>query len=402
MMSPSNDPSVQFPARSQYRRAVLLVNVGTPDSPDPADVRKYLAEFLSDPHVIRLPYWLAWFQKPLGKIIARSRAGASSDKYKKIWTDRGSPLKTIMADQAAALARELPPGWQVFIAMRYGHPTIAETLKQIQNADIDEVVVVSMYPQYSGPTTGTVLRELYRTLRTTAKHLNVSTRATWYDDIGYINAQARLIADYTTKNNLTPDNTHLVFSVHSLPTSYVTGGDPYERHTTRTAELVLRRLGWPVERATLGYQSRMGPSKWLTPDTREVLTQLAEEGEKQVVVCPVSFTVDCLETIEEIGIRYRRHFEETGGKLFLCPALNTYEPFISSLKNLVLRGPQPMTLLERGGNTYSGKRQKRPEEGRRRGAVHDRRVPGKRVGIYIRTGIATYNRGKAALPEKTA
>jgi ferrochelatase len=322
---------------------VLLVNVGTPESPEVPAVRKYLAEFLSDPLVIRLPTGMGWFQGALGRLIAWSRAAHSAELYRKIWTDRGSPLKVIMEDQAAALDQALPAGWRVYMAMRYGRPTIAETLETIQAAGIEELVVIPMYPHFSRTTTGTVVRELYRALRQVGPHINVATRTTWYDDTGYIHAQARLIVEYATSHGLTPENTHLLFSAHGLPVSYVRSGDPYARHVERTIRLLRERLGWPAARASMAYQSRLGPAEWLKPDVRERLAELTAAGERTVLVCPVSFTVDCLETLEEIGQRYRTAFEADGGRFHLCPALNTYAPFVAALKNLVLHGPRPMT-----------------------------------------------------------
>lgn len=252
-------------------------------------------------------------------------------------------MRAIMEDQATALAAELPPGWRVYVAMRYGRPGIAEVLDEIEAAGIGEVVVVPMYPQFSRTTTGTVIHELYRALGQRAQHINVAARTTWYDDVGYLNAQAQLIAEYVEAHGLDPESTHLLFSAHGLPVSYVRRGDPYQRHTERTVTLLRGRLGWPVERSSLSFQSRMGPVEWLRPSTAERLEALRAEGQKRVLVCPVSFTVDCLETLEEVGLGLRAAFEAAGGEFHLCPALNTYGPFMDALKNLVLRGARPMT-----------------------------------------------------------
>ncbi len=331
------------PTVKRRSRAVILVNLGTPNAADPAAVREYLQEFLSDPLVIQLPPWARWLQRPLGMMISRMRAKHSAEKYEQIWTDRGSPLRAIMQDLSAALEKSLPRDWQVFAAMRYGGPKMADTLARIEELGINEAVVVNLYPQYSVTTTGTVLKELYRTLRTTAGQLNITTRATWYDDVGYINAQARVIAEYASANDLDPRETHLLYSAHSLPVSYVCAGDPYERHITRTAALVTERLGWPANRTSISFQSRMGPAKWLQPETHTHLAELHKNRESRILVCPISFPVDCLETIEEIGIRYSKEVSDRGGRLFLCPALNTSEHFVSALRSLVLYGHRPMT-----------------------------------------------------------
>lgn len=338
--SPEETPSR---AASSARRGVLLINLGTPDEPDVPSVRRYLAEFLSDPAVIRLPHGLGWLNGWLGRSIAYLRAPASARAYRKIWTERGSPLGVITQDQAEALQATMPPGWRVFHAMRYGSPSIARTLKEIKEAGIKELVLLSMYPQHSGPTTGTAHREVCECLLDAGHQFELTTRFVWYDDHSYISAQAALIASYAKSSGLTPENCHLLFSTHGLPMSYVKRGDRYPEQVARTVALVGDRLGWPADRMSLAYQSRFGPVEWLRPATDQVLTDLARAGEKKILVCPISFTADCLETLEEIDLRYRAEVEEAGSDLFLCPALNTFPPFIAALKHLVLQGSTPMT-----------------------------------------------------------
>jgi ferrochelatase len=321
--------------------------VGTPDDVTVTSVRRYLSEFLSDPAIIRLPGVLSWMNRALGSFIARRRASRSLELYRRIWSDRGSPLRAITEDQATALEHALPRGWRVFYAMRYGKPSIPQTLRHIEANGIDDLVVVPMYPQYSGTTTGTALRQVYEYLKHDGHALHVTMRSTWCDDHGYISAQTRLIEEHAKAHGLTPDDTFLVFSTHGLPVSHVKRGDPYPAHVARTVGLIGQRLDWPADRMTLAYQSRMGPVEWLAPHTDAVLTELARAGERQVLVCPISFTVDCLETLEEIDLGYRALFEKNGGRLYRCPALNTYGPFISALKHLVLRGPRPMACRVR-------------------------------------------------------
>jgi ferrochelatase len=333
----------ELPSRRTSPRGVLLVNLGTPDGPDVASVRRYLREFLSDPDVIQLPRGMKWFNRVLGWLIARFRAPKSAGLYQRIWTDRGSPLAAVTAEQASLLEAALGEEYRVFHAMRYGSPSIASRLREIEEAGIDELVVIPLYPQFSGTTTGTALRELYRSLDRGEHRINVTTRNAWYDDGGYVHAQARLIEEYVKCHALSPENAVLLFSAHGLPVSYVERGDPYPEHMKRTVELVGKRLGWPADRMRLTYQSRLGPAQWLGPHTGDVLRELGEAGQKRVLVCPVSFTTDCLETLEEIDVRYRSEFEKDGCELFLCPALNTKREFIAALKNLVLRGPKPVT-----------------------------------------------------------
>ncbi|MHC4219368.1 MAG: ferrochelatase, partial [Planctomycetota bacterium] len=322
-------------------RGVLLLNLGTPDDPDPRSVRRYLSQFLADPEVISLPRRVRWLTKPLAMLIALVRARASAHAYRSIWTEDGSPLKVITRDQSQALERSLPAGWKVFYAMRYGNPSIAATLQAVVDAGICDLLVIPMYPQYSGPTTRTALAELYRQLRRLGPRLQLTVRHEWYDDIGYIDAQAQLIHRFATERQLDPSNSVLVFSAHSMPESYIRRGDPYQQQILSTVELLAARLGWPADRMQVAYQSKLGPVPWLTPSTQQTIRDLSDDGEENVLVCPLSFTADCLETLEEIGIRYRQEFEVSGGRLHLCPALNTFGPFVKVLSRLVLRGPRP-------------------------------------------------------------
>ncbi len=370
------------------RRGVLLINLGTPDRCDVPSVRRYLAEFLSDPEVIRLPAGFGWLNGVLGRTIARFRAPKSREMYARIWTDRGSPLRTNTEDQTAALQEALP-GWRVFYAMRYGRPSISTTLRDVETAGVEALVIVPMYPQFSGPTTGTALQHVYEYLKGDGKHFQVTIRTSWYDDFGYIKAQSELIEQYARSKGLTPDNTHLLFSAHGLPVSYVKRGDPYPEHMARTVELVRQRLNWPGDRMSLAFQSLLGPVRWLKPFTDEVLVSLARTGEKQVLVCPISFTADCLETLEELDIRYRALLDGSGMDLHLCPAPNTFGPFISALKHLVLRGPRPIP-----SRRELPARSTTPHE---RGGYHpDHFVPGDRdleslvmIGVSVRGRLCT-------------
>ena len=319
----------------------MLIGLGMPEAPDLPAVRNYLTQVLGDPDVIRLPRGLGWLNPLVGATLSRFRAARLADKYQLIWTEAGAPLRAIAEQQAAALASKLPAGMQVFRALRYGRPGIAETLAQIAELGIEELIAVSMCPQYSGTITLPAVRELYRQINRSGYNIDVTMRSIWYDDTAYVNAQARLIHEYARTHRLTPENTQLVYALRSLPMSYIDRGDPYMDQIHRTAELVSRRLGWPTDRSSHGYQGGSGAAKWLQPTTSALLADLSRAGQKQVLVCPLSFTTDCLETLYEIQIRYRAQFEQNGGRLFACPALNTYEPFIAALRNLVLHGRHP-------------------------------------------------------------
>ena len=330
----------------ERRRGVLLINLGTPDRPDTKSVRRYLTQFLADPYVIKLPRGWRWLNRPLARLIAQFRAPRSAESYCRIWTDLGSPLKFITEDQVAALKKHLPTDWLVFYAMRYANPSIRDTLEQIVETGVTDLVVIPMYPHYSGPSTGTALHELYRTVCQRGLQLNVEVRSNWYDDASYIDAQARLIHKHAVAHSLAPDNAFLLYSTHSMPQSYIGDGDPYEGQVRQSVELVNERLGWPRDRSCLSFQSKLGPVPWLEPSTETALANLAEAGEKQVLVCPISFTADCLETLEEIGITYAAQFSKAGGELFLCPSLNTFEPFIKALSVLARRGSKPSSRCE--------------------------------------------------------
>ena len=341
--SNDGDTSSSVKNTTGRQRGVLLVNLGAPDSPNIPDVRRYLAEFLTDPEVVRLPGGLGWLRRPLGHVISWWRAPQTAPRYRRIWGQRGSALRGVLEDQTKSLSEIMPPGWRVAYAMRYGRPSIAEAIKEFESAGIDELVVVPMYPQYSGATTGTAIRELYASLRRNACHLSVTTRCNWFDDRGYIRAQARLLHDYVAARDLNPRNSHLVFSSHGMPASYIDRGDPYARQVLRTVRLVVEHLGWPTNRASVAYHGKIGPVRWLEPTTAGVLSKRVREGERQLVVCPIGITTDSLDTLEQLDRDCRSKVEDAGAKLHVCPALNTFGPFVAALKDLVLNGPKPVT-----------------------------------------------------------
>lgn len=340
-------------SESTCRKGVLLINLGTPDEPTIPAVRRYLGEFLADPEVIQLPKGFGFLNKPLGKMIARLRAPVSAAMYQKIWNEEGSPLRAIADAQVQSLQEVMPRGWRVLGAMRYGEPSIPRALRRIEQMGVEELIVLPMYPHYSGPTTGTALKAVYDHLAKSAHMIHITTRPCWYDDHGYILAQAQLVKQYAKAHNLTPDNTFLLFSTHGMPVSYIRKGDPYPEQVATSVGLVGEQLGWANDRMSLAYQSRFGPAKWLQPFTDEVLADLVAGGEKRILVCPISFTTDCLETLEEIDLRYREILEKGGADLYLTPALNTYEPFIKALKDISIRGSRPIRIPVKPLRTFT-------------------------------------------------
>ena len=351
----TGEPGADGPHPHVPAKGVLLINLGTPDDASPEAIRRYLAEFLADPEVIQLPRLMSWFNGPLAKMIAYFRCHKSAEAYQKVWTDRGSPLTFITEDQVAALEKRLPKGWQIFYAMRYGNPSIDSVLGEIEKAELDELVVIPMYPHFSGPTTRTAINEFYRCVPLHQITANIRVCNDWHDDSGYIEAQSRLIFDCANQNGLSPTNSILMFSTHSMPESYIRKGDPYQKHILKSVELISERLGWPTDRLRVSYQSKLGPAKWITPSTQTVLAELADEGERNVLVVPISFMADCIETLEEINIGYRGEFEKDGRRMVLCPALNDYGPFIDALRNLVLRGPHAVYGANGHGKSESTK-----------------------------------------------
>ncbi|MHC4080495.1 MAG: ferrochelatase [Planctomycetota bacterium] len=260
----------------------------------------------------------------------------------------GTPQDIAQA-RASALESKLPAGMRVFAAAYHGRPTIAETLEQVVALGFEAVIAVSMHPPYSRTTTLPLARELYRQVERSGCTVDVTMRGVWYDDAGYINAQARLLHEFAGAHGLGPDNACLAYALRSIPTADADGGDPYLDQVHRTAELVGRRLGWPADRSTLGFVDDSGSSEGLQPTMSEVLADLSQAGEKQVLVCALGFTTDCPE-VPAAGIQ-----------VFPCPGLNTYEPFISALRNLVLHGRHPVSFGQTAAGLMAATRSRRAQ-----------------------------------------
>jgi ferrochelatase len=292
--------------------AILLVNLGTPAAPTPAAVRRYLAEFLSDPRVVELPRFL-WLPILYG-IVLRTRPVKSAAKYKLVWTPEGSPLAVHTRNQARLLAAKT--GLQVEYAMRYGDPALSLVLETMRKP----LVVVPLYPQYSRSTTESV-RDLLPP--------DISFAESFHDHPAYIDAVAATVRRHWDSNGR---GEKLVMSFHGLPQRSVDRGDPYQKQCLATAQLLSRKLSLGDKDFAVTFQSRFGAAKWLQPYTEPTLIALAQGGCKRVdVVCP-GFVSDCLETLEEIGIAARHAFLAAGGKEFhLLPCLNESPEWIAAL-----------------------------------------------------------------------
>jgi protoporphyrin/coproporphyrin ferrochelatase len=318
------------------RTAVLLVNLGTPDAPTAPALRRYLAEFLSDPRVVEIPK-LAWWPILHG-IILRTRPARSAAKYASVWMPEGSPLAVWTARQAQALAAALGTrGHQLLVrhAMRYGSPSIAEELDALRRDGAVRVLVLPMYPQYAGATTGSVADKLLQWATQARRMPALRLVAEYHDDAGYIAALAARVREHWARNGR---GEVLVLSFHGVPQRSLTLGDPYHCHCLKTARLLAEALGVPKAALRVTFQSRFGKAKWLEPYTEPTLRELAAAGVKSVdVMCP-GFVADCLETLEEIAQEARDAFVEAGGSRFsYIECLNAEPAWIDALAAITER-----------------------------------------------------------------
>ncbi|MGB3309643.1 MAG: ferrochelatase [Nodosilinea sp.] len=316
------------------RVGVLLLNLGGPEQLD--DVRPFLFNLFSDPEIIRLPF--PWLQRPLAWLISSSRAQKSQANYQQI--GGGSPLRRITEEQAEALKQVLSDqGTEatIYIGMRYWYPFTEEAVAQIKRDGIEQLVVLPLYPQFSISTSGSSFRLLERLwLEDPALQRIVYTAVpSWYDRPGYTAAMADLIAQELNKLE-NPDQAHIFFSAHGVPVSYVEEvGDPYQREIEHCTELIMQTLNRPNPH-TLAYQSRVGPVEWLQPYTEDAIEQLAHQGVKDLVVVPISFVSEHIETLQEIDMEYREIAHEAGIPGFhRVPALNTHPIFITDMADMV-------------------------------------------------------------------
>jgi protoporphyrin/coproporphyrin ferrochelatase len=321
------------------RLGVLVANLGTPDSPAPKDVRKFLAQFLWDPRVIEMSRPLWWLL--LNGVILRIRPRRSAHAYAQVWTKDGSPLlfhsRQVANELSAELTRELGEEVPVALGMTYGKPSIESAMTALHAANVRRLIVLPLYPQYSGSTTGSVFDQVAKALGRWRWLPELRFVGQYHDDGAYIDAIAASILEHWR----THESKHLLFSFHGLPQSYLLAGDPYFCQCHKTARLVAASLGLQPAEWTLSFQSRVGREAWLKPYTDEVLAEFAAGAHKRVtVVCP-GFATDCLETLEEIVLRNRADFLTRGGEVFdYVPALNASPGHVAALVQLLLRHAQ--------------------------------------------------------------
>jgi ferrochelatase len=313
---------------------VLLVNLGTPDAPDTASVRRYLAEFLSDRRVVELPP-IVW-QPILRALVLTRRPKKSAHAYRQVWTEAGSPLAAITAEQAANLRERLGGAVTVAHAMRYGRPAIADELRKLMEAGCDRILLAPLYPQYSGATTATAVDRAADALRAMRWQPALRTLPAYYDDPLHIAALAKDLSRQLDALAFEPEV--VLLSFHGMPERTLHLGDPYHCQCRKTARLLQEALARPGLRFETTFQSRFGRTKWLEPATADVLAEEAGRGTKRLAVAAPGFSADCLETLEELSIRGRKQFLEAGGERFATLAcLNAGETGMDMLEALVRR-----------------------------------------------------------------
>lgn len=345
------------------KKALLLANLGSPDGPDTESVRRYLDQFLMDPLVIQVPWFVR--RSIVSLFVLPKRPAASALAYQSIWTKGGSPLLVFSEKLRIAVAQKLKSQGNdtlVFMAMRYGNPSIESQLLAItENKEIEEIIFAPLYPHYAHSTFTTSVKEVEKVIADHKLAVKVKIKPAFYNDVSYVRALVESCAPYiferassetAAKNQQTRDNgPHVLFSYHGLPELHLTKADPTGKHCLKvkdccktpsvahqtcyrhqvfeTSRLFVERAGLKPEQYSTSFQSRLGRAKWLEPSTENKLKELAEKGIKDVVVICPAFVTDCLETLEEIAIRGKEIFIQAGGQsLRLIPCLNDHPDWV--------------------------------------------------------------------------
>jgi len=310
-------------------KGVLLVNLGTPDVPEKTSIRQFLTEFLSDPRVVDLP---RWFWIPLLRlVIIPLRKGRITAAYKKIWLDGGSPLLVYSEALCEGLQVLLDGNAKVRLAMRYGAPDIRSRLVSLRDEGVKKLIVLPLYPQYSVTTTESVFDEVTTTLAELGWEPELHLVRQYHDEPGWVHSIASSIRNFQLQHGKAEK---ILFSMHGIPQRLVDAGDPYEQQCRQSVSAVAAILKLKEE-CQITFQSRVGREAWLQPYTDEVIKNLAESGIKHIQVISPGFSVDCLETLEEIAIRYRDLFLSAGGEKFeYIPALNDSDAHVNVLASV--------------------------------------------------------------------
>ena len=320
-MKPEDHPQVRH-----GRIGVLLINLGTPDAPEAAAVRRYLAEFLSDPRVIEIPR-IAWLPILHG-IILRTRPKRSAHAYKQVWTEEGSPLAAITRRQAESLQQRLGEDVIVDFAMRYGNPGIGQSIENLASLGCERILAAPLYPQYCAATTASAVDAVFGKLASMRRQPALRTLPPYYDDPVHLDALQASIERQLAAMDFEPQR--LLLSFHGMPQRTLELGDPYHCHCQKTARLLGEQLSIPTD---IAFQSRFGRAKWLEPATDKVLAAYPAQGVTRIAIAAPGFSADCVETIEEIGIRGKETFLASGGTHF-------------ARLNCLNDSPEGMTMLE--------------------------------------------------------
>lgn len=332
---PSYQSTPNFEHGLAESTGVLLVNLGTPEAPTSSAVRRFLKQFLSDPRVVEYPRWLWWLI--LNGIILRIRPTRSAAAYREIWTDEGSPLmiysQAIARKMQDLLGARFADAANVELAMSYGDPSIDDAVDRLLGKGARRLLVLPLYPQYSGTTTASVIDAVARKLNKLRWVPEMRFINQYHDERGYIDALVASIREHWDKHGR---GDKLMFSFHGVPKTTLLGGDPYHCQCRKSARLVVETLGLTDDEWVLSFQSRVGREEWLRPYTDETVAELGKAGlGKLDVVCP-GFSTDCLETLEEIAMQNAELFEESGGgTLSYIPALNARMDHVEFLAGLV-------------------------------------------------------------------
>ncbi|MGH8145120.1 MAG: ferrochelatase [Rhodanobacteraceae bacterium] len=317
--------------------AVVLINLGTPAAPTADAVRDYLAEFLSDPRIIELPRWVWW--PMLHGYVLRTRPRRSAEAYAKVWRDDGSPLLVFSEKLADAVQREirrLTSGKvEVALAMTYGEPSAGSVIESLMAKGVRRLLVLPLFPQYSATSTGAGLDAVLRTMQRLRWTPALRTIDDYHADAGYLAALVGSVQTYWAERGR---GDKLLLSFHGIPEKYADAGDPYPDQCRETARRLGDALGLDEDELLVTFQSRLGRQPWLRPYTDEMIEQLARQDVESLdVLCP-GFAVDCLETLEEVAMRYRAAFLTNGGKQFrYIPALNASRAHATALADIAMR-----------------------------------------------------------------
>ena len=326
-----------FDHDSRGTTGILIVNLGTPDAPTTPAVRRFLKQFLWDPRVVEYPRLLWWLI--LNGIILRVRPSRSAEAYRQIWTEDGSPLMLYSRELADRIrdqfAKSAPGDFCVELAMSYGEPSIPTAIDRLKEAGAWRLIVLPLYPQYSGTTTASVFDAVTGKLQTMRWVPETRFINQYHDAPAYIEALAASVREHWQEHGR---GSHLLMSFHGVPQYTLEKGDPYYCHCRKTGRLLSEALELGDDDWTLSFQSRVGREEWLRPYTDETVTELGKKGlESLDVICP-GFSTDCLETLEEIAMQNAEFFEEAGGgDLRYIPALNTRDDHVAALVGLIER-----------------------------------------------------------------